>query len=179
MKMVSIVRRVHDGSTDAGFLVSTLSLAIMVVIYCAEVVGRYFLNHPLDWSNDVFSNLLCVTLFAMVPHATRSASHIEINIVPEFLPKAGPPLKVLVNIVGFCVCMLTAWMSLGENMRQIAMGILTEQNHPVPVWWISIFITYGFASSALYFLRALIPGQALRPQSFLNTLESAENGGAG
>ncbi|MBL4758575.1 MAG: TRAP transporter small permease [Rhizobiales bacterium] len=178
MKPISIFGRLHDGLTDAGFLISTLCLAIMVVIYCAEVVGRYFLNHPLDWANDAFSNLLCITLFSMVPHATRGTSHIEINLVPEFFPNAVPPLKVLVNLTGFAICALISWMSLAENIRQIAMGILTEQNHPVPVWWISIFITYGFASSALYFLRALLPVRALRPRSFLTTLEPAKSGGA-
>ncbi|MFV0244718.1 MAG: TRAP transporter small permease [Qingshengfaniella sp.] len=179
MKPISLIGRLHDGLTDAGFILSTLGLAAMVMIYCAEVVTRYFLGQPLDWANDTFSNLLCMTLFSMVPHATRSLAHIEINLIPEMLPAARRPLALLTNLAGCVVCAFIAWMSLSENLRQIAMGILTEQNHPVPVWWISVFITYGFASSALYFLRFLLPLAGLRSHSFLTSLEPSNDSSAG
>ncbi|WP_298496172.1 TRAP transporter small permease [uncultured Maritimibacter sp.] len=171
MKPIRLLGRLHDLLTDAGFLLSTLGLGLMVLIYCSEVVTRYFLGRPLDWANDAFSNILCVMLFSMVPAATRAAQHIEINLVPEALPRLKPALRIFANLVGAVVCAFAGWMSLSENMRQIAYGILTEQNHPVPVWWMSVFITYGLFSSGLYFLRALIPGDAARPTSLVERLD--------
>lgn len=159
--------RLHDGLTDAGFLIGTLGLFLMVTIYCAEVVARYFLGRPLDWANDTFANILCVALFAMVPHATRAMAHIEINLVPEMLPATRRPLAKLGALAGTVICGFVAWMAWSENVRQYAMGILTEQNHPVPVWWMSSWITWAFAGSALYFLRALIGHASLRPVSFV------------
>lgn len=180
MKPISLLCRVHDAVTDAGFVLSTLCLVLMVAIYCAEVVLRYAVNAPLDWANDVFSNLLCVTLFAMVPHATRAMAHIEINLLPELLPKLRPALAVFANLVGALACLFAAWMSLNENLRQIGMGILTEQNNPIPVWWISSFITYGFGSSALYFLRALVPVDAVQVHSHVGALSTGQpDGGIG
>lgn len=178
MKPVTLLCRLHDGLTDAGFLLSTLGLALMVQIYCAEVITRYFLNYPLDWANDTFSNLLCVTIFAIVPHATRVAAHIEINLLPEMVPASRGVLAVTARLSGVVVCAFVAWMSYSENLRQIAMGILTEQNHPVPVWWMASFITYGFASSALYFLRALLPVPATAPHSFVTPVAGPSNSGA-
>lgn len=159
--------RLHDGLTDAGFLIGTFGLFLMVAIYCAEVVARYFLGRPLDWANDSFANILCVSVFAMVPHATRAAAHIEINVLPELVPALRRPLAKLGALAGTVICAFVAWMAWSETLRHMAMGILTEQNHPVPVWWMSVWITWAFAGSALYFLRALTGHAALRPLSFV------------
>lgn len=166
MKPLKKLCQLHDAITDASYLLSTLALAVMVLIYCAEVVTRYFLSRPLDWANDTFSNVLCIMIFSMLPHATRAASHIEINLLPELAPPLRKPLAIWAAIAGTIVCALAAWMSLHENMRQIARGILTLQNHPIPVIWLTSFITYGFASSSLYFLRTLLPEFA-RPSSWV------------
>ncbi|MFN3207907.1 MAG: TRAP transporter small permease [Roseovarius sp.] len=170
MKPMRSLCRLHDVLTDASFLISTIGLALMVLIYCSEVITRYFLNYPLDWANDTFSNLLCVTIFAIVPHATRAAAHIEINLVPELVPASRRILSLVSRLAGVVVCGLVAWMSFSENLRQVAMGILTEQNHPVPVWWMASFITYGFASSTLYFLRSFLPQQVARPFSYVTPI---------
>lgn len=169
MKLLEKLCRLHDAITDSAYLLSTLGLALMVLIYCTEVVTRYFLNSPLDWANDTFANILCVTIFAMLPHATRVAAHIEISLLPELLPALRRPLAMWVAIAGAAVCGLAAWMSLHENFRQVAMGILTLQNHAIPVVWMTSFITYGFASASLYFFRNLLP-EVARPKSWVVTI---------
>jgi len=153
MGVVRFFCRVQDALTDAGYIIGVAGLAVMVLIYCAEVVSRYFLGSALSWANDTFSNVMCISLFAMVPHATRAARHIAINLVPEFLPASRVPLAYFSAVAGFVVCSFVGWMSLDENMRQIALEIVTEQNYPVPKIWMSAFITYGFFGAALYFLR--------------------------
>jgi TRAP-type C4-dicarboxylate transport system permease small subunit len=163
MNPIRVLCRLHDAVTDVGYVVSVIGLSAMVLIYCAEVITRYFLNTALDWANDTFSNVMCVTIFAMVPHATRAGRHIAINLIPEQIPSTRRPLHVFTAVAGFVVCLFAAWMSWEENARQVALGILTAQNHPVPVVWMSAFITYGFGSSALYFLRSLFPGPDVVP----------------
>ncbi|MEW5420813.1 TRAP transporter small permease [Amorphus sp. 3PC139-8] len=170
MRPLSLFFRAHDVLTDTTYIIGVFGLASMVIIYCAEVVTRYFLNSALDWANDAFSNILCITIFAMVPHVTRIGSHIEINLIPELLPSVRRPLATMGSIVGAFVCGFAAWMSLQENVRQVALGIQTAQNHPLPVIWMSGFITYGFASSALYFLRSLFPYPAVLPVSFVTQM---------
>jgi C4-dicarboxylate transporter, DctQ subunit len=172
MKIVRYLCRIHDALTDAGYIIGVVGLSSMVLIYCAEVVTRYFLSSALSWANDTFSNVMCVSLFAMIPHATRAGRHIAINLVPELLPAARIPLAYLAAAAGFLVCAFVGWMSLEENIRQIDLGIVTEQNNPVPKIWISAFITYGFFGAALYFLRDLfhVPAMSMvatlpQPQS--------------
>lgn len=167
MRILRMLCRVHDGLTDAGYIVGVIGVTVMTLIYCGEVVTRYFLGTALDWANDAFSNILCVTLFSMVPHATRAGRHIAINLVPELLPGTRRALHLFTGIAGFVVCLFAAWMSLEENVRQIALQIVTEQNHPVPKIWMSAFITYGFLGASFYFLRGLFSSPEVRPVSWV------------
>lgn len=159
--------RLHDALTDAGYVAGTLALGSMAAIYCYEVVTRYFLGVATDWANDTFANLLIVTIFAMVPHATRMGAHISISLLVEIAPSLRSILTIFTGIVGIAVCLFAAWMSLEENLRHIDMGIVTEQNLPIPKIWMSGWLTFGFTGAALYFLRTLIPAQVARPVSWI------------
>ncbi len=172
MKLLRNLCRLHDLLTDASYILGVIGLAMLVLIYCAEVIARYFLGQPLDWANDTFSNILCIMIFSMAPHAARAGSHIEINLVPELAPAMERPLRIISSLTGVVVCAFAAWMSLQENFRQFALGIMTVQNHPVPVIWMSAFITYGFASSSLYFLRSLFPRPEFRPVSRVTAMST-------
>ena len=167
MRPIVLLCRLHDGLSDLGYAIGALGLASMAAIYCWEVLTRYFLNMAMDWANDTFSNVLCVTLFAMVPHATRRGQHIAITLLAEFLPATAPALRMFAALVGTVMCLFVGWMSLEENIRQITMEIVTPQNHPIPKWWMTVFITYGFLGAALYFLRSLFPHPALQPMTWI------------
>ena len=144
----------------------------MAAMYCYEVLTRYFLDLATDWANDTFSNVLCVTIFAMVPHATRKGQHIAITLVAEMAPRTGPALRLLTALLGTGMCMFAGWMSLEENIRQITMEIVTPQNYPIPQWWMTVFITYGFVGASLYFFRSLFSHEAVKPVSWITSNEA-------
>ena len=86
--------RVHDGISDFGYIVGALGLASMATMYCYEVLTRYFLGVATDWANDAFSNVLLITIFAMVPHATRMGQHVSITLITELVPSSQKVLKI-------------------------------------------------------------------------------------
>jgi TRAP-type C4-dicarboxylate transport system permease small subunit len=56
--------------------------------------------------------------------------------------------------------MLTAWICWQETFRQYDRSIETLWSHPIPKWWISAFIPFGFVLSGFQMLRsALLPEQ--------------------
>ena len=167
MFVVRGICRLHDALTDAGYAAGALALFSMAAICCYEVVTRYFLGIATDWANDTFSNLLVITIFAMVPHATRAGQHIAISLLWELVPSWRRGLKLITGITGLAVCIFAAWMSFGENLRHIELELVTEQNHPLPKIWMSAWISYGFIGAALYFLRGLIPAEAVKPKSWI------------
>ena len=164
---VAALCRLHDALSDAGYVVGTVALGAMTAIYCYEVLTRYFLDLATDWANDTFANVLCIAIFSMVPHATRRAQHVSITLVIEIAPRLRPALKAFSCVFGFVMCAFAAWMSYEENLRQIVQEVVTEQNHPIPKWWMSVWITFGFLGAAFYFLRALFDREWVRPVSWI------------
>jgi len=175
MSLIRGLCRLHDGITDAGYIVGTIGLASLAVIYCYEVLTRYFLGIATDWANDTFSNVLLITIFAMVPHATRKGQHISISLLVEFVPSLTTALKIFTGVFGIAVCLLAAWMSFEENLRHIDLEIVTEQNRPVPKIWMSAWLTFGFLVAAFYFLRGMFSAPAVQPVSWV-TPGRAEHG---
>ena len=148
--------RAHDALTDVSFQFAKLCLAIIVFAYCYEVAARYFFNAPTWWADEAVSYSLCIGCFTMMPYVTREKGHVAVTLIVDLMsPARARPVYWLIYLLGFLACAAAAWISLDENIRQVVKGINLMKVKPVPKYWISTWITYGFASSALYFLRFL------------------------
>ena len=167
MRVLRSLARFHDALSDLGFVLGVAALGGIVLVYSYEITVRYFLNAPTKWATETVQNLLVFVIFLVVPHVTRLGSHISVTILPDFVPVLRMPLKYFTIIAGAGMCFFAAWIGLGENIRQIQFVIFTEANYPIPKWWMSIAITYGFAGSALYFLRQADWTGTLRPRSWV------------
>ena len=80
---MGILARWHDASSEVGAAIAALCVAATACIYTAEVVGRYFLDAPLNWSGDVSSYLLCACTFLALPKVTRANGHVAIGYFLE------------------------------------------------------------------------------------------------
>jgi TRAP-type C4-dicarboxylate transport system permease small subunit len=155
--LLRALAKAHDAVTDFGFHVSKLCLAVIVSSFSLEVVGRYFFNAPIWWANEVVSYALCIGVFVAMPEVTRRHGHIAVTVVPELLPqRPRAVLEWTLQLVGFLACSAVAWMSLTQNIAQYVRDVrIIAAVEPIPQVYISTWITYGFLSSALYFLRHL------------------------
>ena len=150
--------RLHGLITDIGYLAAAVGLAGMGSLYCMEVVFRYFLNSPTRWSLEVVTYLMLAVTFLAVPHAVRAGMHIAVTLVADLYPSQAARLAIVLNGIGFALCAFLAYVSLGENLAQYAGSIETIGNLVFPKWWLSVFITFGFTNSALWYLRLLFNG---------------------
>lgn len=178
MSPVKGLCRLHDAIADFGYIVGALGLASMATMYCYEVITRYFLGLATDWANDMFSNVLLVSIFAMIPHASRMGQHISISLLIELVPSARATLRIFSGIFGLLVCLFAAWMSLEENIRHIELEIVTEQNRPTPKILMSVWLTFGFFFSSFYFLRAMFDSESVKPVSWITPGRAALEGKA-
>ena len=76
-------------------------------------------------------------------------------LVDLISPARAKPVYWVIYLLCFVVCTLGFWINLDENLRQIAKDVHLMKVKPIPKYWISVFITYGFGMSALHFLRML------------------------
>ena len=176
MFFIKSLCRIHDGIADVGYIVGTLGLASMATMYCYEVLTRYFLGTATDWANDMFANVLLVTIFSMIPHASRMGQHISISLLVEIMPSSRMPLRIFTGIFGVGVCLLASWMSLEQNLHQIDIQQVTEQNRPIPKILMSSWLTFGFFFSSFYFLRAMSDSETFKPVSWITPGRAALEG---
>lgn len=150
--------RAHDGLTLLGFHLSRVCLAIIVFAYCYEVFSRYFFAAPTWWSDEAVSYSLSIGCFLMMPYVTREKGHVAVTVLLDLLsPERRRMFDAFIYFVGFLACAAATWISLDENIRQVVKDVHLMKVKPIPKYWISVWITYGFASSAIYFLRLLDP----------------------
>ena len=150
------IGRVHDAVNRAGFVTAAGLLGAVVLIYSHEVVVRYFFAAPTKWASDVVTYFQCAMIFLVMPDLTRRSEHVAITFLPEALsPPTARVLRKLALLTGAVCCVLAACLSAQANISQFRDNVTTVAAISIPKWWVSSFITYGFAGSALYFLRML------------------------
>lgn len=149
--------------TSVSLFLSAMMLGLLTFLYIFEVVSRYFFNSPTSWIFDLGRGLLCVSLVLALPDITRNQGHISIDFILE---KMSPEKRIrasqLISLFCFFVCLVTAWFCLDETIRQFQNNIETWWVNPIPKWWISAFIPFGFVLSSLHFIKLGLQRQNLK-----------------
>lgn len=157
-RLATLLAKSIDLLTQVSTLLAAAGLAMIVGSYVFEVVMRYFFASPTSWASDFVSYALCAIVFLALPQVTRDKSHVAVTIIVDVMPKhAANAAHVGVSLLGFACLVFSAWVSLKENIRQYTRGITTLAIDPIPLWWVSSFITFGLILSACYFLLYLSP----------------------
>jgi len=159
-----MLARAHDWLTDIGYVVAALLIGAMCAIYCAEVTLRYFFNAPTNWGTETLAHLMLVTVFLATPYATRGGQHVAVTLLADLRPQIARQVGIVLNIVGALLCFFVAYICLLENVRQYVSNIETLGNIPLPKWWVSSWTTFGFVSSAIWFLRLTFAKERIRPR---------------
>jgi len=157
--MTSVAQRLaefHDRLTRAGFAVATFFIGVIAASFVYEVIARYFFDAPTFWSYAVGEYVLCATIFLSAPELTRRGAHINVNLISDKLtPEQARRLRLIIGLLAAAACCLAAWITGTETWRQYVQDVTTLTSFPIPKWWVSIFIPYGFLNSAIHFLRLL------------------------
>ncbi len=144
----------HDRLTWGAAILAGVGLVLITVFYVYEVVTRYLFNSPTAWVSDFVSYALCATVFLALPKVTQEKSHVAVTILVDIMPaRLKGYVGGIINLIGFLALSFAAYVSFGENFRQFEKNILTLATVSIPQWWVSSFITFGLAMSALYMLR--------------------------
>lgn len=157
-RMASIL----DQVTKLSYNLSGLAMAAMLLLIINEVAMRYLFNAPTTWSADVNQWFFALTTMLVLPEITRNNGNVAITILVDKLPASkGESLRRTIFFLSFLLCMATVYITGIESLRQFKSGIMTMWIYPIPKWWISTVIPFGFLLSGLQFLRLGI----LRPQT--------------
>ena len=123
----------------------------MVVMVSVGVVMRYFLNSPLNFTEEVVGLLLSASLFLMLPYLTLHDKHVQITLLTQHPSKQVRwSLKIFKQLVTLA---FFAWM-LYETVPwlkfAIRLNLKTEISRLPLLPWMAIlpisFLLTGIAS---------------------------------
>lgn len=147
-----------------GVVAATL-LMILVSITCIDVVGRYFLNAPLNGAFEMTEVLLVALVFAALPLATERREHVEVDLLAfAFGEKANRFLIAFGGLFTAAVFFTFAWRLWLHSAKAAADGAVTNAlNIPLAPFGYAAAIAC-IASALLAILRGFIlPVDAVAP----------------
>lgn len=148
-----------DRLTDAGAWLAALALGVIVTSFWLEVVSRYFLNAPTSWTASVSLYLMLTMVMLMIPWLTREGQHVTMTLVFERAPtRLALPIARFISVLSCVICLVAAYFCVIETIRQYEGEVRSPDALLLPMWWLSSFLVYGFAMSALHFARHVVTG---------------------
>jgi len=153
-KLCHVLKTSHDRLTEAVYWLGILCLFCILAMFCYEIIARYFFRSPSRWIADYTGYALLLSTFFLAPRIARFHGHIQVSFVQEALRgRAKTVLGAVLFLMAAGACAWAGWYAVEEAMRQHARNIQTMAVMPIPKWWMSAAIAYGFWNSMLYFLR--------------------------
>ena len=99
--------------------VAALLLAADLAVVCASVIGRYALNQPFEWSDDVARGLMVALSFFGAAAALARGENVGVAFFVDRLPRGA---RQLVDAVSALVIAITAFCLAYHALH---MGVLT------------------------------------------------------
>ncbi len=118
--MIRLAGRLFD-------LVTAALLGGMAAVTIVDVIGRYFLNRPLQGAFELTEVLMAAVIFAALPSLTLRREHIAIDLLDRYYPARLARLRDrLVEVVSALVVACLAWVFLGQARQVHADGLYTQ-----------------------------------------------------
>lgn len=150
------VTRVVRGLVVVSRWLSTLTLLFGVAVNFSNIIGRYFLNAPIDWAEEVMLFLMVGMVFFGAVAVSWDGRHIKMDIVVDALPP-GPQriIRLLVNVSEIVVAIIIVWLAV-PVILQLAAFDERSQAANIPLDIPQAIIPLSFALIAIVALTRIL-----------------------
>ena len=148
--------RVVRGLVVVSRWLSTMTLLLGVAVNFSNIIGRYFLNAPIDWAEEVMLFLMVGMVFFGAVAVSWDGRHIKMDIVVDALPP-GPQriIRLLVNVSEIVVAIIIVWLAV-PVILQLAAFDERSQAANIPLDIPQAIIPLSFALIAIVALTRIL-----------------------
>ena len=129
--------------------IATATLLAAVALNIANVVGRYFLDAPIAWAEEVMLFLQVGVVFLGAVAVSREGRHIRMDVAVDLLPPA--PRRIfayLAGLVEIAVAATITWLAV-PLVRMLWEFDQRSQAADLPVWIPQGLVPLGFSLIAI------------------------------
>jgi TRAP-type C4-dicarboxylate transport system permease small subunit len=126
------------------------ALLLSVILICANAFGRYILQAPVIWAEEVLGYTLVWIVYLGAVEVTRDGGHLSMDLITQSLSaRWRRPVEFLRNLVFLAVCALIVYQAIGS----ISEFTHRSQVANIPVNLLHLVIPISF--SAMFLLIAV------------------------
>lgn len=127
---------------------AALPLFVLLAIFNVAVVMRYFIDRPLQWTEEVAGLLMIWIVMLGGIAAERDNQHLAIPVVVDLLPpKATAAINLVVSLLSAAFLLYVSYVGL---MLALTVKFKVTDILRVSYFWIDIAIPVGFVAIAAY-----------------------------
>lgn len=143
----------------AARFVATLTLLCSVALNFANIVGRYFLNSPIEWGEEVMLFLMVGIVFLAAVPVSAEGRQIKMDILVNMLPDPGRrALEVLAGLLEIGVVTAIAVIGI-PVIKQLYMFDQRSQAANLPLYVPQAMVPLGLLLMALATAMRLVAGR--------------------
>ena len=85
-------------------------LLVLMLLTCADVIGRYFFNNPIQGATELTQMIMGFVVFSALPVVTASGTHVAVDLLdPLFKGMAQRIRDVAIDLISAVVLGVIAW----------------------------------------------------------------------
>lgn len=140
-----LFRRVLDFIVGACSVVSFLAIVVMMLQIVGDVIGRYFLNSPIDGTMAIVSNWYMVAvIFLPLALVQRHRQHV---VTTYFIDKLPHKIQKHMKAIGDGIMMITfavfGYFAMEKALLCYDMGEFVEESYRIIIWPVHFFLPIG------------------------------------
>jgi TRAP-type transport system small permease protein len=141
--------------------VAALAVGVMILLTCADVVGRR-LGHPLNGTYELVEVFGAIAMVSALPYTTACKAHVAIDFLPHKLSSRGRMiLGTFVALVCIAIYAVLTWglVQYGFELKANSQGTVTLR---WPIFWLPPWMGICTAATVLVLLYQIMrPGREL------------------
>lgn len=118
---MKLVVTVIDLSIKLMVCLASATLAAMMFLMAADVVGRYFFNSPISGGLELIEYMMAVIVPLSVAYCALQGAHVSVELLVERLPRTAQRiLKIITGGLSIIFVGLISWQNflyIGEMYR--------------------------------------------------------------
>jgi TRAP-type C4-dicarboxylate transport system permease small subunit len=161
---VGRLKTVIDVGTRALAAVGGIGIMAMMLLTCADVFLRYFVNAPIEGVLDLTQMLMVVIVFFGLAYCGWTGGHVAVDYLHDLLPpRMVVPLAVAVNATGAVVMLAMAWEGLQTSLTFMMTGEtpMTVMIPKYPFIWVVAFGSLTYAAVLVF--QTIWPNEGPKP----------------
>ncbi len=130
-KLWGFTNHIHS----VGIILASISLTLMTLVVCYEVVLRYVFNNPTTWGLDMAEFGMVACGFLGASYVLARGRHVRVELlISRLRPKPRLVLEFLSSIIMLIYFMVLLWQGWAMTWRSYTLNWYTPDLAEIPIW---------------------------------------------